>query len=123
MVVLHDSGLYIRTVFITKCGTDIGCSCQHFLCMCKLPDGVVILVCIRVSDSLDGGKHANRGCVQEFNVCILIIKGFHKCLADFGMLGSLPHNHRRVCGHDSLVRVIRVDFWNRIAVHILEQVR
>ena len=75
MVVLHDSGLYIRTVFITKCGTDIGCSCQHFLCMCKLPDGVIILVCICVSDSLDGRKHAHRGCVQEFDVCIVITCG------------------------------------------------
>lgn len=60
MVVLHDSGLYIRTVLITKCSTDISCRCQHFLCMCKLPDSVVILVCIRVSDSLDSGKHAHR---------------------------------------------------------------
>lgn len=58
MVVLHDSGLYIRTVLITKCSTDISCRRQHFLCMCKncliVP---AILVCIRVSDSLDSGKY------------------------------------------------------------------
>ena len=123
MVILHDSRLYVGSVLISERGPDVGSRCQHFFCVGKLFDGLIILIGIRIRNPLDGRKHPHRCCVKEFHIGILFVQCLHERLAYLRMFGRLPYHHRGIGGHDTLCPIICMNLGNRIAVHVLEQVR